>query len=457
MKNFIFLFAAFIFIAINVSAQKGIETGTQYGSGQDSIRCLENISLFIGYAQSKNYEDAYTFWKPAYEECPASHINIYLIGTTIINWQISQETDPAKREELINAMIKLYDDRIKYFGEDPRYKKDVVVFRKAQTYNQLKGVNTDFQLIYKWLGEMVEEFKENSDKNVLSLYMFSSLNLMQSDIDKYKEQYINDFLKCSAIFDIQIDAVKAAGNDKEAEDDLISRKKEIEQFFATSGAANCETLQNIYASKVEENKNNIEVLKEAMAILFRVGCNESDAFIAASEYAYKLEPSAQSAMGLGSKAFRNNDFATAEKYFNEAIAMSDDSEEKANGYLLLVAIASDRGQHQTVKQLAQKCVAENPNKGRAYIFWAMAYASGGRNLFGDEQVLNKLIWYAVVEKLEKARQVDPSVSGEANKLINQYRQYFPSQDDLFMHPQLNKVETFTLPGWVNEVVRIRRE
>ena len=52
MKNFIFLTAAFFLITINASAQKGIETGTPYGSGADSIRCTENVSLFIGYAKS---------------------------------------------------------------------------------------------------------------------------------------------------------------------------------------------------------------------------------------------------------------------------------------------------------------------------------------------------------------------------------------------------------------------
>lgn len=36
-------------------AQKGVDNGTRYGSGEDSIRCLTNISLFVPYAKVNNY------------------------------------------------------------------------------------------------------------------------------------------------------------------------------------------------------------------------------------------------------------------------------------------------------------------------------------------------------------------------------------------------------------------
>ena len=454
MKNFIFLLAAFMFIAIDAGAQKGIETGTQYGSGQDSTRCIENMNLFIPFGRSGNFQEAYPYWKATYDECPASHINIYIIGANIISWQINQETDPAKKEALVNDMMKLYDDRIKYFGSDPRYRNDDVIFRKSQTYYRLKGENSDHQLVYKWLGDVIEEFKEKTIPNAVMLYMVSSYNLLQKDMDNFKTQYVNDFLKCSAILDQQYAAAEAANNAKDLED-VLSCKKEIETNFIASGAAECGLLQTIYAPKVEENKSNLDALKEIMKMLNRVGCNESDVYIAASEYAYIIEPTAESAMGLGTKAYKNNDIAAAEKYLKEAVEMSEDSETRANLNLLLAVIANDKGQHQTVKQLTQKCLAENPNLGRAYLLWGSAYASGGRNLFPDDPILNKLIWYAVIDKFEKARQVDPSVAAEANRQINIYNKYFPTKEEIFMHPSLKEGETFTLPGWVNEVVRIR--
>ena len=456
MKTKVFLIAISLSIALgSIKAQKGIDTGTLYGVGEDSIRCLMHISMFNPFAASGNFKDAYPSWRIVYDECPASNIGIYLHGINIIKWQMSQETDPAKKEALIDDLMKLYDDRIKYFGKDPRYRKDDVIFRKSREYYQLKGENSDHQLVYKWLGDVIEEFQDKTLPNALMYYMIASYNLLQGDIENYKSQYINDFTKCSDILDVQFAAAAAANNEKET-NDILSCKKEIEANFATSGAASCDNLQTIYASKVEENQNDLEFLKKTMNLFQHVNCIESDVFIAASEYSYKIEPTADAAMGLGLKAFKNGDYTTAEKYLTDALTMTDDSGKKASCYFLLAAIALEKKQYPSVKQLCQKCLAENPNLGRAYILWASAYAAGAKNLFPDDPVLNKLIYYAVVEKYEKARQVDPSCAEEANKQINIYKQYFPSKEDLFMHPSLSGAETFHIPGWVNETVKIRR-
>ena len=40
-------------------AQKGVDNGTQFGSGEDSVRCITNISLFVPYAKAGNFKDAY--------------------------------------------------------------------------------------------------------------------------------------------------------------------------------------------------------------------------------------------------------------------------------------------------------------------------------------------------------------------------------------------------------------
>ena len=37
--------ALFLATVMSANAQKGVDNGTQFGSGEDSIRCLTNISL----------------------------------------------------------------------------------------------------------------------------------------------------------------------------------------------------------------------------------------------------------------------------------------------------------------------------------------------------------------------------------------------------------------------------
>ena len=454
MKSKIFLLAISLLIAAGVNAQKGIDTGTPFGSGEDSVNCVRNISLFMPYAKSGNYNDAYRYWKMVYDECPGSTKNVYITGETIILWQISQETDPTKKSALIDELMKLYDNRVKYFGSDPNNGKDWIITRKARTYNQLMGDNTDYNVLYKWIGEIVEEFKEKSEPTAISTYMFSSFRLMLNDMDKYKGQYVEDFLKCSALFDLQLAAAKSANNEKDIEI-ITTLKTEIEQNFAGSGAADCETLQSIYASKVEANKDNIVFLKETMTLLRRVGCRDAEVYISASEYAYKIEPTADSAMGLGSKAFNNKEYSTAEKYFTDAIGMTEESDIKAELYNALGSMAYQQNQYVKARDYARKCISEKSDHGKAYILIAQCYAAGGRNIFPDDPVLAKCLYYAVVDKLERARQVDPKCASEAARLINTYSQYFPSKEDVFMHPSINTGENFTIGGWINEVVKIR--
>ena len=59
------------------------------------------------------------------------------------------------------------------------------------------------------------------------------------------------------------------------------------------------------------------------------------------------------------------------------------------------------------------------NNGKPYILIANMYAS--KPNWSDEAALNKCVLiFAVIDKLQKAKSVDPSVAEEANKLIGTY-------------------------------------
>ena len=39
-------------------SQKGVEDGSRYGHGEDSVKCVRNYSLYREYYKQKNYNDA---------------------------------------------------------------------------------------------------------------------------------------------------------------------------------------------------------------------------------------------------------------------------------------------------------------------------------------------------------------------------------------------------------------
>ena len=439
-------------MSLGAYAQTGVQSGTKFGSGEDSIRCITNISLFVPYAKAGNFKDAYEFWHQAYTECPAAHKDIYLYGVRIMDWKINTESDPTKKVALIDELMGIYDTRVKYFGNDKKYGKDWIVSRKAADYIRMMGDKADPKVYYGWLGEVINEYGEKTEAMGLSLYMMASHRQLLAD-PNFKSTYLEDYLKCSKYISTQLAAAQAAGNAKE-EKNLTTYKSAIDGGFAGSGAADCETLQNMYASKVEAAKGNLEALNEIVSLLRKVRCQEIEAFYAASAYAYELQPSADAALGIAKQAVKAKDYEKAIKYFEEAANMESDAVSKAEDYYLIAVLLYEQNNLSKAREYCRKAVETNPDYGNPYILIGNMYAKSAKSIYSDP-VLAKAVYYAVIAQFEKARQVDQNVAEDAAKMIATYRAHLPSTEEVFMHPDLEKGKAFRIGGWIGETVTIR--
>ena len=83
------------------------------------------------------------------------------------------------------------------------------------------------------------------------------------------------------------------------------------------------------------------------------------------------------------------------------------------------------------------------------------YAATSKSVYPDDAVLARAVYYAAIDKFQKAKEVDPSVAEEANSLIASYRAHLPSTEEIFMHPDLEKGKSFTIGGWIGESTVIR--
>ena len=54
MKVKYFLLGIATAIVMPAMAVKGVDDGSKFGTGEDSIRCLENLSLYTNYYKIKN-------------------------------------------------------------------------------------------------------------------------------------------------------------------------------------------------------------------------------------------------------------------------------------------------------------------------------------------------------------------------------------------------------------------
>ncbi len=434
-------------------AQKGVDNGTQFGSGEDSVRCITNISLFVPYAKGGNFKDAQEFWKIAYTECPAATKDLYLYGVRIVGWQIENEEDLTKKAQLVDELMAVYDNRVKYFGNDPRYGKDWIIANKAEDYVRYAGDKLDADKMYGWLKEVINEKGEKCEVKATSYLMYASLKKLQAD-PNFKDQYIQDYLTCAAIIDAQIQAATAANNEKELKT-LQAYQANVESNFANSGAADCETLENVYAQKIEENKDNLDFLKQTIALLRKSRCQEIEVYFKASEYAHAIEPTAESAVGLAKQAVKKGDYASAIKLFEEAAGMETDAATKAEDYYMIALMEYEQKSYSKAREDCRKAVEINPNYGAPYLLIGKMYAATSKSVYPNDAVLARTVYYAAIDKFAKAKQVDSSCTEEANGLISSYTPHLPSTEEVFMHPDLEKGKTFTIGGWIGEIVTIR--
>ncbi|MBK8414597.1 MAG: hypothetical protein IPL22_08960 [Bacteroidetes bacterium] len=64
------------------------------------------------------------------------------------------------------------------------------------------------------------------------------------------------------------------------------------------------------------------------------------------------------------------------------------------------------------------------------------------------------VFWAAVDKYQKAKSVDPSLADEANRKIGTYTKYFPKKDDVFFN-NLKVGDSYTVKCWINETTTIR--
>ncbi len=436
--------------ATAVFAQKGVEDGSRWGHGQDSINCLKNYSVYSEYVKTNNFKDAFTPWKAVFDEAPWARVDTYTNGAKILRALIAAEKDGAKQKEYFNLLMKVHDQRIQYLDNlnsisRSKSSKGDIMGTKAHDYISMGG--QDMNEAYTMFAEAVNEEKQNLPYYVLMEFVDVSARKTKTDA-AHKEQFIQDYIATSGY---AAEAFNAATKES-AKKNYQTAKDNIDAFFINSGVATCENLQDIYAPKVEENKSNIEYLKSVITVMQKLGCREAEAYFAASEYAHAIEPTAATAFGCGAMYYKKGDIEKSVQYFDNAIELEQDLVQKADYCFTVAQILFGNKQLSKARQYARKSIEYNGANGKPYILIAQMYATSPN--WSDEPALNKCTYFAVIDKLQKAKSVDPSIAEEADKHIRTYAGYTPKDEDLFFIG-LKKGNAVTIGGWIGETTTIR--
>jgi len=428
--------------SLSGSAQKGVEDGSRFGHGKDSIRCLKNLSLYAEFYKQNNYEDAQEPWEIVYNECPKASKNIYLHGEKMIKDAIENTEDKAKKKQLVDSLMQLYDKRIKYYDQ-----KGFVLGKKGTNFVKYAEKNVEnFKKGHEFLKKSIDIKGNNSSVAVLVMYMQTSRTLFSSGAMKGKE-VVDNYAQLLDILETNLE--------EDPNSSIHQRGLDaINKIFENSNAATCENLVNLFKPRFEDAPEDKALLQRITSLLDDQNCTESKLYADAAVNLNKLNPSTESAHHLAKLFYSKEQFEKAVEFYNQAIKLEEDGKKKSKLYMELAEMTfSKLNDKVKARSLARKAAEVDPENGKPYILIGRMYAESidqcGKDEFGKKTVL----WVAV-DQFVKAKEVDPGVAEEADGYIKSYRPRFPDKKTIFFH-NLELGSTYKIGCWINETTTVR--
>jgi tetratricopeptide (TPR) repeat protein len=412
--------------------------------GSDPEKCKIELSTYTEFYNQNNYKDAMSSWRWCFLNCPEATKNLYIHGTTIVESFIEAQTDSTKKAAYIDTLMMVYDNRIKYFDQ-----KGLVLGRKAAS--MLKYKPTEVQAAYDVLTEAFSLTGNDTEYYILGYYMNSCVVLFHQGLLE-KAAVVELYSNLSDAINYQI--AKETKEDKKAK--IVEVGNKIEEIFVNSGAADCEAIIKLFTIKFEANPTDLVLAKKIIYLLDRGNsdaCQLSDLYMKVAIAVYNVEKTASSAHSIGQSYFKRNEAEKAEQYYNEAISMQEDLLKKADLYYELALLYyTQLNNYPKARTFARNALASDPNYGKAYMLIGRIYAAGGR--CGETAFEKKSVNWLIVDQFIKAKNVDPSLTTEANELIGRYSASFPTQEEGFWI-NITEGQTVTIGCWVGENTTVR--
>lgn len=408
----------------------------RYGNTPEEREANVKILNFFNDAwAAKNYDDANKYLVVLLEKAPRATSNLYVRGATLYKNKINRAKTEEEKKVYIDSLMIIYDMRMEYFGDHRTKGTPYIASAKAMDY---AAVNPqDREGVRKFYQEAVEMNGAALPTDVAVKYFNELVTDYGSDLIE-ADVILSEYERLAPLFE-------AAG----AEDD----KDTFEALFASSGAANCDNLDAMFAPKFKENSGDADMISKAYALMSKAGCS-SDLYLSIAEKYYEQNPSSNVAINLASQFEARNDFSKALQYLNEALQTETDPVEKSNLYVRIAASELGEKHASASASAARQAITLNPENGYAYYFLAMAYADGAS---GCQGFAAQTVYWLVYDYLMDARRLisDQAQIENIDGMLAGYRKSFPSEEDCFFNG-CTVGSSFTVKcGWISGTTTVK--
>lgn len=407
--------------------------------GADSVKCVQNLSLYRDYYKQKMYDDAFKYWHIVYNICPASSERMYVDGTNLMDYKIKKAANEEAKQAYIDTLMMVYDQRIENFG-----KEGFVLGRKGT--DMLRYRSDQPEAVFNTLGKSIELQGNSSEAGAIVSYM-NALVLLEKAGTKTTADVVSGFGKMSDILAYNIKKYEG----KNTQSYYIKAQESVEGL--ASPYLSCDILIEMANKNYEENKENQEWMERTADILDKKGCTDAPIFFTIAKKLHATNPSAVSAEKMGIMSLKTKKYQDAVDYFKQALEMNKQEDKKVDYYIELAQAYSSMGSYAAARTNALKAAELKSGYGLPYLMIGDMIASS-TSCGGSDACAQKAIYWLAVDYYVKAKSVDPSVSETANSKIASYKKYYPTKEDCFFGGT-KEGDTVEIGCWIGESTKAR--
>jgi len=405
--------------------------------GPDSVKTIQNISVYREFFKQKNYDAAMETWRSVFNDAPCARETTHMDGITMYKAKLTTEKNKERRTQIIDTIFMIYDVRSANFPENA----GSIVGRKAVdmlNYTPEPNINVlnTFKRSIKLGGNNTEYF-------VMPYYFKVALKEFSAG-QLTKEQVIEIYESMDKIIQYNITAENNV-------DKYLEAKQSLDADLAGNIIKDCDEITALFEAKFKADPANKELRDLLFSLLLSKGCTNKELFVTVAESKYTESPSATLALVLGRK-YKDSDMSQSVKYYEAAISRADNDSTKAAYTFELASVYSSNNQFSKARQTAMDAARLLPRWGKPYLFIGDLYASSSRQC--GSGIESQSVFWAAIDKYQYAKSIDPSVAEEANKKIGQYSGYFPRSEDLFFN-NIAKGSSYKVGCWIGETTTVR--
>ena len=437
MHRILILSALFIVIQ-QMGFSQEIITADEFNrpDGDNSGKLLSTYREFFKWDQ---YDLALESWTNLFNNYPDASEKLYVDGVTMYRHFIEGTPEGQARENKIDTLMLIYDQRITHFGGEGN-----VLGRKANELLRYRSSDKEqVQAAYGMLKKSLELEGTDSRDAVMLNFISAGLILNQAEmIDN--TQVMEDYFRVSDILD-QLEGSSSRWQRTRASIDEMVMKENI---------LSCDGLDMHFGPKFEENGEDQDLLEKLINSYTSAGCTKSDLYASASEKLYELDPGPESAHNLAMLFVGRNDLEKAAFYQGMAVEATEalPDETRAEWFYELSVISLAKGDHCEAVYFAREAIAYKNDYGKAHMALGDAFISS-RTQLGDEFQQQTAYW-AAADMYQLAARLDPSLSEESAQKLDICKAHFPGAEDIFFH-DLKIGGSFPVGGCIQHNTTVR--